>query len=315
MPTLSAEDEVAVDEPVGLTEALAPAQPRSDELDGMRRWITADDVALLLAPGHLALPLAARLATHVDARDEHGWTVLMHATLRGLPAAVAELLEASADVGCQSTLLKRVEMRDQILEFPRGSTALSVANACLEDGCSEDSDSFVVLSMLRGPGRLAGAPAEDLSLARATEDARSRNFLAAGGTGLAGTAGPTEFSRGHDPRKDLPPLASAYSWLPASALPEHYRQTPTQSSESAEDASRREYREAVAESAVLRASGDFDRAVNGYRAAVQRYAGPALRDDQYVVREPPSASPGSFTIKRQSWDIANQQRTIEWRIS
>ena len=298
------EDPEAVDDPVGVTEISAPAQPRSDEADAVRRWMTGDDVALLLAPARRNdIPLAARLATHVDARDEHGWTLLMHAVLRGLPALVAELVEASADVGCQSTMLKRCEKLGAVLEFGRGSTALSSANACLDDGISEDSEPFLIVSMLRAPARHAGAAAERLS--------RRRGMTLDDDSEHAGAA-----NRAWDPRDDPRPLASACSWLPASALPAHYRQVPTQPSESAEEAARREYRESVAESAVLRASGDFSGAVDGYKAAVRRYAGAPLRDDQYPVPEPQSSTGvGSFVVKRQSWDVANQQRTIEWKIS
>ena len=296
------EDPEAVDEPVGVTEISGPAQPRSDEVDGVRRWMTGDDVALLLAPSRRNdMPLAARLATHVDATDEHGWTLLMHASLRGLPAVVAELLEASADVGCQSTMLKRCEKLGAVLEFGRGSTALSIANACLDDGILEDSEHFLVVSMLRAPARHAGAAVEQLTGRRGRPLADDRKAAGA---------------RAWDPRDGPRPLASACSWLPASALPAHYHQTPTQPSESAEEATRREYREAVARSAILRASGDFCGAVDEYTAAVRRYAGAPLCDDQYPVPEPQTATGvGSFVIKRQSWDVANQQRTIEWKIS
>lgn len=301
------DDEAVVDEPLDVTETVAPAQKRSDETGGARRWITVDDVALLLAPGqhHGATPLAARLAMHVDARDEHGWTLIMHAALRGLPVAVAELLEASADVGCQSTLLKRCESCGKIWEFPRGSTALSIANTCVEDDTSDDSDSFLVVSMLRGPGRRAGATAADLS----TRGVKSGE---ADSEETFGSNTPCTWN----PREDPSPLISACSWLPASALPAHYHCTVLQPSESAEEAARREYREAVAESAVLRASGDFSGAVDGYMTAAHRFAGTPLRDDQYSAPEPQTtASAGSFAIKRQSWDVANQQRTIEWRMS
>jgi|EP01043_Picozoa_sp_COSAG02_P032045 hypothetical protein len=301
------EPALAVDEPVGVTESPPPELGGRSEV---RRWITGDDVALLLeqhsgAQRSREMPLVARLATHVDARDEHGWTLLMHAALRTLPAVVAELLEASADVGCQSTMLKRCEKLGGQLdgaEFPRGSTALSVANARMENGSSEESDAFLVVSLLRGPCRHAGAAAEQLNYRPGLELGEGEEALAA--------------SRVSDPRDDHPPLASACSWLPASALPAHYHQTPLQPSESAEEAACREYREAIAESAELRASGDFSGAVDGYRAAVRRYAGDPLRDGQYCVTEPQTtASADSCAIKRQSWDVANQQRTIEWRIS
>jgi hypothetical protein len=313
MPAAAEEDD-CLDEPVGVTELSAPApslQRQQPHAPGPRRWISVDDVALLLAPPDHgaaehggAAPLAARLATHVDATDEHGWTLMMHAALRGLPAAVAALLEAGADAACESSVLKRCTHRDRTAEFRRGSTALSIANAALPDGSSEDSDPFLVVSMLRGPGRRAGVAAEQLD----------RRLGVASRTANGGEVAPAaEAPRRWDPMEDPPPLASACSWLPASALPAHYHQTSMQPSESTEDAARREYREALAEGAALRASGDFSAAVDGYKAAVRKYAGAPLRDDQYVAPEPQPAA-DSFAIQRQSWDVANQQRTIEWRI-
>lgn len=304
-PMAPGDELIVVDEPVGVRES-APPEPRGrSQMGGVRRWITGDDVALLLEQHadwqHRERALASRLATHVDARDEHGWTLLMHAALRGLPAAVAELLEAGADAGCRSTMLKRCE-RLGGAEFPRGSTALSIANARVEDGSSEESDAFLVVSMLRGPSRHAGATAEHLN--------HRPGFARGEGEEAAAAA------REWDPRYDLPPLASACSWLPASALPAHYHQTPMHPSESAEEAARREYREAVAESAELRASGDFSGALAGFREAARRFAGDPLHDDQYTVSQPQkAASTDSLAIKQQSWDVANQQRTIEWRIS
>lgn len=294
---------IAVDEPVGVTESAPPELGGRSEL---RRWITGDDVARLLeqhAGGQHCgeMPLVARLGTHMDARDEHGWTLLMHAALRSLPAVVAELLEAGADAGCRSTMLKRCEKLGAA-EFPRGTTALSIANSRMEDGSSEESDAFLVVTLLRGPCRHVGAAAEQLN---------HRPGLELGEGQVAAVA-----ARTWDPRGDPPPLASACSWLPASALPAHYHQTPLQPSESAQEAARREYREAVAKSAELRASGDFRGALDGYTAAVRRYAGNPLRDGQYAAAEPQTAATtDSLVMKRQSWDVANQLRTIEWRIS
>lgn len=293
------EEQPAIDEPVGVTETVAPVGLRSDDRGGLRRWMTEDDVALLLAtPPHSAMPLVGRLGTHVDARDEHGWTLLMHGALWGLPAVVAELLEAGADVGCQSTMLKHCKNRDGEFEFPRGSTALSIANMCVDEECAEDSDAFLVVTMLRCPSRHVGVAPDQLSR-------RTASAVAA-----------VDSAHAWDPQDDPPPLASSYSWLPASALPAHYHQTSMQPSESADEAALREFREAVVDSAALRASGDFSSALDGYKAAVRKYAGASLQDGQYASPEPEtSTSSGSFAIKRQSWDVANQQRTIEWQIS
>lgn len=299
---MTPEEELAYDEPVGVTEAQQPVFSAGGAAHGPRRWITADDVNLLFqwaganesgaAPpdGLPAKPLAARLVTHIDAADEHGWTLIMHAALRSLPNPVASLLEAGADVGVSSTLLKRVE-NGAPREFARGATALSVANAALPAGSSEDSDASLVVSMLRGPSRRAGVPLG--SRLAADEPAAHEQPLFA-------------------PYEQPPPLASVCSWLPASALPAHYHQSPEQPSETAEDAAVREYREALAEGASLRGKGEFAASVAGFQVAVTKYAGAALREDQYVLPEKEVTGAG-LVIQRQSWDVINQERTVEWK--
>eukprot|EP01045_Picozoa_sp_COSAG04_P003150 COSAG04_NODE_126_length_24619_cov_8.688132_2_plen_73_part_00 len=60
---------------------------------------------------------------------------------------------------------------------------------------------------------------------------------------------------------------------------------------------------------TLRASGDFTQAIEGYTAAVRKLSAPLAPGD-YPLPEPESEG---LVVQKESWDVANQLRTVEWR--
>jgi len=204
----------------------APAQRRDvQQPAGPRRWLSAEDVQvrslsarscfcsdgsstlrrfavgvqLLLAAGDTKDQDLTRLSTHIDAADEQGWTLLMHAAERGLPAKVAALLGAGADAHAASTWTRWPRGGGVPGGFPRGSTALSIARALVAG--PSDTVRHAVVTMLSAPER--DGPGWQAKAAEPATPAK--------GAGARPPPGPPK------------PLISVVPWLPASALPKKYR--------------------------------------------------------------------------------------------
>ena len=222
-------DREPIDAPTGITELPAPAQRRDvQQPAGPRRWLSAEDVQvrslsaplsgcfsvdrsstlrrfavgvqLLLAAGDTKDQDLTRLSTHIDAADEQGWTLLMHAAERGLPATVAALLGAAADAHAASTWTRWPRGGGVPGGFPRGSTALSIARALVAG--PSDTVRHAVVTMLSAPER--DGPGWQAKAAEPATPAK--------GAGARAPPGPPK------------PLISVVPWLPASALPKKYRQ-------------------------------------------------------------------------------------------
>ena len=155
---------------------------------------------LLLEAGDTKDRDLTRLSTHIDAVDEQGWTLLMHAAERGLPARVAALLGAGADPHAASTWTRWPRGGGVPGGFPRGSTALSIARALVAG--PSDTVRHAVVTMLSAPER--DAPGWQRKAAEPATPAK--------GAGARAPPGPPK------------PLISVVPWLPASALPKKYRQ-------------------------------------------------------------------------------------------